>query len=175
MSALFHNDFDRLLRERIQSHGGVDVKRFKESKDFIRESEMERNRKRFARFRKLHPEINRENQRKYREAHKSEISERMKAYRESHKEQIRSRFKEWYEKNRESCLEHQVKWRKSLHWRNRLTIMSAQMSVYSLWYTEKAVHTTALAKGRSETCIGFPLRKAPCPFWAVNISPVRGT
>ena len=59
MSALFHNDFDRLLRERIQSHGGVDVKRFKESKDFIRESEMERNRKRYARFRKLHPEINR--------------------------------------------------------------------------------------------------------------------
>ena len=79
MSALFHNDFDRLLRERIQSHGGVDVKRFKESKDFIRESEMERNRKRYARFRKLPPEINRENQRKYREAHKDEISERMKA------------------------------------------------------------------------------------------------
>ena len=42
MSALFHNDFDRLLRERMMSHGGVDVNRFKESKDFIRESEMEK-------------------------------------------------------------------------------------------------------------------------------------
>ena len=38
MSALFHNEFDRLLRERMQSHGGVDVDRFKASKDFIRES-----------------------------------------------------------------------------------------------------------------------------------------
>lgn len=38
MSALFHNDFDRLLRERMMSHGGVDVKSFKESKDFIRKS-----------------------------------------------------------------------------------------------------------------------------------------
>lgn len=35
MSALFKNDFDRLLRDRIQSHGGVDVKRFKESKEMI--------------------------------------------------------------------------------------------------------------------------------------------
>lgn len=42
MSALFHNDFDRLLRERMMSHGGVDVKSFKESKDFIRKSEMEK-------------------------------------------------------------------------------------------------------------------------------------
>lgn len=31
MSALFHNDFDKLLKERMQSHGGVDVKKFKES------------------------------------------------------------------------------------------------------------------------------------------------
>ena len=104
MSALFHNDFDRLLRERIQSHGGVDVKRFKESKDFIRESEMERNRKRYARFRKLHPEINMENQRKYREAHKDEISERMKAYRESHKEETKAYQREWYLKNRDKIL-----------------------------------------------------------------------
>ena len=56
MSALFHNDFDRLLQDRIQSHCGVDVKRFKEPKEMIRESELARNRNRYARFRKLHPE-----------------------------------------------------------------------------------------------------------------------
>ena len=94
MSALFHNDFDRLLRERMMSHGGVDVKSFKESKDFIRKSEMERNRNRGARFRNSHKEYIKEYHRKYRDEHKDEISERMKAYRESHKEQIRSRFKE---------------------------------------------------------------------------------
>ena len=104
MSALFHNEFDRLLRERMQSHGGVDVKRFKASKYFIRESEMERNRKRYARFRKLHPEINRENQRKYREAHKEKIAEKMKAYREAHKEETKEYQREWYLKNREKIL-----------------------------------------------------------------------
>ena len=96
MSALFHNDFDRLLRERMQSHGGVDVKMFKESKDFIRKSEMERNRNRGERFRNSHKEYIKEYHRNYRDAHKDEISERMKAYRESHKEQIRSMFKKWY-------------------------------------------------------------------------------
>ena len=104
MSALFHNDFDRLLRERLQSHGGVDVKRFKASKDFIRKSEMERNRNRGARFRNSHKEYIKEYHRNYRDAHKDEISEKMKAYRETHNEEIKSLQREWYLKNREKIL-----------------------------------------------------------------------
>ena len=104
MSALFHNDFDLLLRERMMSHGGVDVKKFKESKDFIRKSEMERNRNRFERFRNSHKEYLKEYHRKYRDEHKDEISERMKAYRETHKEEIKSLQREWYLKNREKIL-----------------------------------------------------------------------
>ena len=104
MSALFHNDFDRLLRERMQSHGGVDVKRFKASKDFIRKSEMERNRNRGARFRNSHKEYIKEYRRKYNESNREKIADKMKAYRETHNEEIKSRQREWYLKNREKIL-----------------------------------------------------------------------
>ena len=57
MSALFHNDFDRLLKERMQSHGGVDVEKFRESAGKIREAELAKGRERSARFRAAHPEL----------------------------------------------------------------------------------------------------------------------
>ena len=115
MSALFHNDFDRLLKERMQSHGGVDTAKFKEATGKIREGELAKGRERSARFRAAHPELangyNREAQRKYRETHREEIAGRMKAYREAHKDVIRDRFRKWYAENRETCLEQQAKWR----------------------------------------------------------------
>ena len=104
MSALFHNDFDRLLRERMQSHGGVDVKRVKASKDFIRKSEMERNRNRGARFRNSHKEYIKEYRRKYRETHKEYIKEYRRKYLEAHKEETKAYQREWYLKNREKIL-----------------------------------------------------------------------
>ena len=49
MSALFHNDFDRLLKERMQSHGGVDAEKFRESAGKIREASLAKGRERNAR------------------------------------------------------------------------------------------------------------------------------
>ena len=69
MSALFHNDFDRLLKERMQSHGGVDAQKFKEATGKIREGELAKFRKNQERFRKTHPGYNKGAQRKYCETH----------------------------------------------------------------------------------------------------------